>query len=226
MTSDRQQRANRANAKSSTGPKTAAGKARAAQNAFRHGLNVPVLSDPLLAPEIEAMARRISGPDADAETVEWARRIAEAQVDLNRVRNRRRHLITQFLVDPYLPAGGKSADSSFGGCNWFSALVYASCRRSCLVDVDEIKEMFLPSLLEGEEKLATILEEKFQNLPRLIGTSDALCRDAKPRSAILTRLERSPSRSAHTKLNVTYENVICRSTRSWSRPQCAKYNKN
>ena len=64
MTSDRRQRANRANAKSSTGPKTAAGKALAAQNAFRHGLNVPVLSDPLLAPEIEAMARRISGPYA------------------------------------------------------------------------------------------------------------------------------------------------------------------
>ena len=90
MTSDRQQRANRANAKSSTGPKTAAGKARAAQNAFRHGLNVPVRSDPLLAPEIEAMARRISGPYADAETAERARRIAEAQFDLNRVRNSRR----------------------------------------------------------------------------------------------------------------------------------------
>ena len=65
MTSDRQQRANRANAKSSTGPKTAAGKARSAQNAFRHGLNVPVRSDPLLAPEIEATALRISGPYAE-----------------------------------------------------------------------------------------------------------------------------------------------------------------
>ena len=101
MTSDRRQRANRANAKSSTGPKTAAGKARSAQNAFRHGLNVPVRSDPLLAPEVEAMAHRISGPDADAETVERARRIAEAQFDLDRVRNSRRLLITQFLVNPY-----------------------------------------------------------------------------------------------------------------------------
>ena len=60
MTSERRQRANRANARSSTGPKTAGGKARAAQNAFRHGLNVSVLSDPSLAPEVEAMARRIS----------------------------------------------------------------------------------------------------------------------------------------------------------------------
>jgi hypothetical protein len=44
-------------------------------------------------------------------------------------------------------------------------------------------------------------------LPRLIGTSDVLCRGAKPRSAILTRLERSPSSSAHTKLDAAYENV-------------------
>jgi hypothetical protein len=100
LTTDRQQRANRANSKSSTGPRSAAGKARAAQNAFRHGLNVPVRSDPLLAPEIEAMARRISGHYADDETREGARRIAEAQYDLNRVRSRRRLLITQLLIDP------------------------------------------------------------------------------------------------------------------------------
>jgi hypothetical protein len=96
VTSDGRQHANRVNAKSSTGPKTAAGKAGAAQNAFRHGLNVSVLSDPLLAPEVETMARKICSFDADAETLKWARRIAEAQIDLNRVRNIRRRLITRF----------------------------------------------------------------------------------------------------------------------------------
>jgi hypothetical protein len=126
LTSDRQQRANRANSKSSTGPKTAAGKARAAQNAFRHGLNVPVRSDPLLAPEIEAMARWISGRYADYETLGGARRIAEAQFDLNRVRNRRKVLITQFLVNP-TSCRATSADYSFGVCIWLSVLVSASC---------------------------------------------------------------------------------------------------
>jgi hypothetical protein len=60
LTTDRERRANRANAKSSTGPKTASGKARSAQNALRHGLNVSTLLDPALAPLAEAMARRIA----------------------------------------------------------------------------------------------------------------------------------------------------------------------
>ena len=93
MTSDRQRRANLANAKSSTGPKTVPGRVRSAQNALRHGLNVSVLSDPALAPLAEEMARKIAGSDADAEAVECARQIAEAQIDLNRVRDSRRRLI-------------------------------------------------------------------------------------------------------------------------------------
>jgi hypothetical protein len=39
------------------------------------------------------MARKIAGSDADAEAVECARQIAEAQIDLNRVRDSRRRLI-------------------------------------------------------------------------------------------------------------------------------------
>jgi hypothetical protein len=97
LTTGRQQRANRANARSSTGPKTALGKAHSAQNALRHGLNVSVLSDPSLAPQAEAMARKIAGPEAEAEAMEFARRIAEAQVDLNRVRNCRCRLILGIL---------------------------------------------------------------------------------------------------------------------------------
>jgi hypothetical protein len=107
LTSDRQRRANQDNAKASTGPKTRAGKERAAQNGLRHGLSIPVSSDPALSPQAEAIARRIAGPNAKAEALEQARRIGEAQVDLNRVRARRVALV----ADPLEHAiGGKSLE--------------------------------------------------------------------------------------------------------------------
>ena len=65
-----------ANARASTGPKTRAGKARSARNALRHGLNIRVWSDPALAPEAEAIALVIAGPNADAETLDYARQIS------------------------------------------------------------------------------------------------------------------------------------------------------
>ena len=89
MTSARKIRANRANARASSGPKTAAGKAQSAQNAFRHGFNVPVWLDPDLASDVEALAQRIAGKSADASVLESARRVAEAQIDLRRLRSHR-----------------------------------------------------------------------------------------------------------------------------------------
>ncbi|HMF06872.1 MAG TPA: hypothetical protein VKE72_07660, partial [Methylocella sp.] len=78
--------ANRANARASTGPTTAQGRARSARNAHGHGLSLPVLVDPALSQEVEALAREMAGANASSEIQELARRIAEAQVDLRRVR--------------------------------------------------------------------------------------------------------------------------------------------
>jgi hypothetical protein len=64
MTSERQLRANRANAQASTGPKTRRGKIRAAQNARRHGLRLSVLSDPLLCEDAETLACALAGEQA------------------------------------------------------------------------------------------------------------------------------------------------------------------
>src|SRR5262245_21474598 len=99
MTSLRKLHANRRNARRCTGPRTAAGKARSAQNARRHGLTRPARADPVLARRIEVLARAILnvggteyGAATDADCRAWAERIAVAQIDLIRVRQARRAL--------------------------------------------------------------------------------------------------------------------------------------
>jgi len=82
LTSVRKFKANRANARASTGPNTARGRTRAARNAFR---------------------REIAGPDANASIQELARRVAEAQIDLRRVRDARHQLLFNALRDRQPP---------------------------------------------------------------------------------------------------------------------------
>jgi hypothetical protein len=97
--SARKAAANRANATRSTGPRTAAGKARASQNAVRHGLSVPVLTDPELNAEVAALARRLG----DGEVCHLVVGVAEAQVSLRRVHGMRRALLARMMAtDPSL----------------------------------------------------------------------------------------------------------------------------
>lgn len=97
MSSARKVKSNTPKARSSTGPKTAGGKARSATNALRHGLSLPVLSCPVFSEEVEALACEIAGADANLEIRELARQIAEAQIDLRRVRSARHDLLSSAL---------------------------------------------------------------------------------------------------------------------------------
>ena len=99
MTSPRQLEANRANARASTGPKTQAGRARAALNALRHGLAVSVFGDIVWGPQVEVLARRIAGERADAELLEAASAVATAQMELNRMHTHRRRAIEQAVAE-------------------------------------------------------------------------------------------------------------------------------
>jgi hypothetical protein len=60
-------------------------------------LAIPIPSDPTLSAEVEAMAQRIAG-DEFPELIEAARRIAEAELDVIRVRRARKELLSQTLV--------------------------------------------------------------------------------------------------------------------------------
>jgi hypothetical protein len=103
MTSPQRLRANLANARRSTGPKTTAGRAKSAQNARRHGLRVPVLSERALADEVEHLAQKIVD-GVPSELMDLARRIAEAEVDVQRVRRARNELVWRRGVEKLIDA--------------------------------------------------------------------------------------------------------------------------
>jgi hypothetical protein len=95
LTSQRRIEANEANARASTGPRTAEGKATAAQNARRHGLSVSAALNPFVSRQAEDMARDFSGGSVYPEIYRLARQIAQCQVDLIRIRQARRDLLAR-----------------------------------------------------------------------------------------------------------------------------------
>jgi hypothetical protein len=99
MISTAKLKANRANARTSTGPTSATGRARSAGNARRHGLNVPISEDSALAHQAETLARRIAGQGASVETLHLARIVADAQVELLRIRNAKGQLKDHTTTD-------------------------------------------------------------------------------------------------------------------------------
>jgi hypothetical protein len=153
LTSERKIRANRANARASAGPKTAVGRARAAKNALRHGLSLPVCSIPALSEEAETLAREIAGPGGNAETQELARRVAEAQIDLRRMRYARHKLLSDALANRH-------------NDNWDEKLAFVgSLLRKNAPDLPvEDLRLYLNSKPQGPYKLATILSQETERL--------------------------------------------------------------
>jgi hypothetical protein len=96
MTAPRKSPANQGNGRASTGPRSAAGKARSAGNARRHGLSMPIWSDPLLSTDAKALARAIAGADPSVDRLDLALHVAEAQIDLVRIRRARHVLLSDF----------------------------------------------------------------------------------------------------------------------------------
>ena len=75
------------------------GKARAALNARRHGLSLSVTSNPVFAEKVETLAREFAGRSRDPEIGQLAHDVAEAQIDLVRIRLARHDLLARDLGD-------------------------------------------------------------------------------------------------------------------------------
>jgi hypothetical protein len=161
MTSRRKLEANRANAQNSTGPTTVQGKARAARNAHRHGLNRSVFADSVLSQQVEMMAAEIAGETADDEICELARRVAEAQIELQRVQFARHQILSDLLNNPnyHVLVGARKIPSII------SPLVRPAPER-CVEDVNKHLTPSAPQ--RASDKLAKILvcEETLRAMDR------------------------------------------------------------
>ena len=86
MTSPAKIAANRRNARRSTGPRSAAGKARARRNAFRHGLATPASLDHVAMDRIDDLVVALTRDFPSKLELELATLAAEAQAEIERVR--------------------------------------------------------------------------------------------------------------------------------------------
>jgi hypothetical protein len=192
VTSARKVRANRANARASTGPQTTRGRARAAKNALRHALSLPVCSIPALSEEVEALAREIAGPVANAETQKLARRVAEAHIDLRRVRHARHQFLSDTLSQEYY---------SYTKMRMKLKILRALLRPNPPdISMEALEFATSNPSLEGPDKLATILLEEAKGLLAM----DRYERRALSRRKFAVRaFDEARARTATMGLNVT-----------------------
>jgi hypothetical protein len=99
VATEKQIAANRANAKRSTGPKTARGKMVSSRNAYRHGLSCPLSLGADTSAKLEAIAQAVTGEGAGEEQLISAAEFARAHLELLRIRATRAEMMTAIERD-------------------------------------------------------------------------------------------------------------------------------
>jgi hypothetical protein len=112
MTSDRKLEANRRNAARSTGPRSAAGRARSSRNAVRHGLLANFSKDDALSAKTENLAALLADEGAPQDRLALAQLAAEAQMTVLRVRASR----VRFLEDALAACSSRGPEGAACGC--------------------------------------------------------------------------------------------------------------
>ena len=93
MASEKQIKANRENAKRSTGPRSAAGKLASSRNATSHGLSISLAADSAASTKAYKLAETLTLARADQAQKMEALEMAQAQIQLIRVAAVRSSLI-------------------------------------------------------------------------------------------------------------------------------------
>lgn len=113
MTSERRIAANRANARKSTGPRTAAGRRRASQNARRHGLTTAPSADrrahhlEIILDDPRLRSRPLSG-----EALGLAQSLADAEAQLERVKKAEVQFVMQHFSSDGRVVGSVALEGS------------------------------------------------------------------------------------------------------------------
>ena len=69
-----------------TGPKTERGRRHSSRNALRHGLSTPIECDPHYSTLIDPLAHEILGGDVNPANLSRARKVAQALLEVDRLR--------------------------------------------------------------------------------------------------------------------------------------------
>jgi hypothetical protein len=157
MTSARKRCSNRENARKSTGPRTAVGKARSGQNARKHGLSVAILSDSQWSQGVVAAVKALVGDNANDEIRQLARDFVLPHIELCRVRAVRHRLLFEAMDDPEweTTANLRAKDR---------AVLFSMRTLGPFTPMPEAVLDFLNSYPQGSEKLALLLKDKARQL--------------------------------------------------------------
>jgi hypothetical protein len=113
----------------------------------------------VLSEQAEVLAREIAGVDANAEFRDSARLIAEAQIDLRRVREARHQLLTEALRNPYYD----SQANMRAKIKLLKKLLRPNVPEVSLATLTNN----LTSTPQGDDKLAVILSQEVKRLQAL-----------------------------------------------------------
>jgi hypothetical protein len=119
MATERQIAANRRNAKKSTGPKSLSGRKWSSRNALRHGLSLRISSTDF-EKQIDILAPQIARDADDSSALELAKRAAEADLQVQQVRQLKKAMIERIMAHGNL-GGPKYFRSKKEQRQWFKA---------------------------------------------------------------------------------------------------------
>ena len=130
----------------------------AAQNARRYGLNQSAIADPVLLEQVERLTRALADDDvSDIEICELARRVADAQIELQQVRYARHQLLSRTMNIPKYDSQANLRKKD---------KMVIRCLRTTgpFTPMPDDVVGFLYSFPEGADKFATIVMDKVREL--------------------------------------------------------------